>query len=164
MPTRNNEPIIERIPIKWDAKLFARALDANLSEVHLMFQDGRVCAAILGPRIRKVVRNCYGPNPRYQVRIVTDHGIAFSPSWMRGHGRRFVEDPFVQHVQALDYFATFDATSFPVGYVKMIPAPSVLAWWRDGRIGEHATASRAQLLAAEEGCAVQKRMALKEFF
>ena len=79
---------------------------------------------------------------RYLVLCLTRHGVSFAPSWMKGMGRSFDADSFVEKARAVTEYAIYDVIRFPEVPNWTITGPSVAAAYVKGEITIRASLTR----------------------
>lgn len=66
---------------------------------------------------------------------------------MVGSGRHFEEGGFLEKVQEISGYVVSDIERFPSVPYWMIPADTVLTWWRQGKLGQASKINRDRALS-----------------
>jgi hypothetical protein len=148
----------ECFSFSWSVSELSSALHISGEDVVEYFKDGRRMSFILE---RSIEREIGGSRPssesesydvldsqgmKWEVRCVTKGGMYFSPSYMVGSGREFVEKGFLEKLNAVSGYIVGDITGFPEVQCWRIPSQQVLTWWEKGWLGTNAKVSRNKYL------------------
>jgi hypothetical protein len=143
----------------WDLPALAQLLKVTEADVREYFTDGRRISFLIERRLaREVLGGKLAASEgaafdlqdadgrKWEVRSISAAGIYFSPSFMVGSGRSFVEAGFLAKVAAISGYIVSDIESFPDVPFWIIPSSVVEQWWRDGELGPKTKISRAKAL------------------
>lgn len=132
----------------WDIEELAKALKISVEDVREYFTDGRRASFILERRIAKeILKGNLAPTEgagfdiidsnggRWEVRSISRRGIYFCPSYMKGSGRSFNEEDFLNKLLELKGYIIADIESFPQVPCWIISAEQVRNWWDERRLG-----------------------------
>ena len=88
---------------------------------------------------------------KWEVRSITKGGVYFCPSYMKGSGRKFEEQGFLEKLEAVRGYVLSDVESFPRVPYWMIPTEIVENWWNGNLLGTSTEISRKKALQLIEG-------------
>ena len=88
---------------------------------------------------------------KWEVRSITKGGVYFCPSYMKGSGRKFEEQGFLEKLEAVRGYVLSDVESFPRVTYWMIPTEIVENWWNGNLLGTSTEISRKKALQLIEG-------------
>lgn len=78
---------------------------------------------------------------RIEVRSLTNM-VYFSPSAMRGAGRKFEEEGFLKRLSECSFFVVCNMNTFPIIKVWKISSDKIKTWYENGILGSNASLSR----------------------
>ena len=151
--------INQRPTLEYDVAALASGMKMDPVSVCEHFQDGRNASnmmrhaffnslnkapwPVLLPQQEKwdvIARTSYGGEEmRYLVLCLTRHGVSFAPSWMKGMGRSFDADSFVEKARTVTEYAIYDVTRFPEVPSWSITGPRVAVAYMKGEITTRAS-------------------------
>ena len=132
--------------VRWDADAIQAALHMNRENMEAVFKDGRMAYHFCKPK----VAGLFPDHDPYVIRVLTKGGVNFSPSSMRGKGRRFDRLGFTGYLDSIDFFAVVDPLVFPTATVFQVPSAWVRRWWISGRVHHEAHVSRPHFYSLME--------------
>ena len=143
----------------WDLAKLAFELHIPQDDTLTYFQDGRRASFIVERRLayeylQGKIAESEGASYdvfdkeglKWEVRSLTKGGMYFCPSYMKGSGRKFEEEGFLQKLSEIEGYLIARITDFPIVPVFKISKDQVLSWWKEGSLG---TSSEIALKKAE---------------
>jgi len=144
--------------LTWDVEALAEQLHLTVDETLTYFQDGRRCSFIterriarefIGGRIADSEGAAYDvfdqDGKKWEVRSLTNSGIYFCPSYMKGSGRVFEEKGFLEKIEEIEGYYVAKINNFPVVPVYKISADRVLTWYKKGQLGKTTAVSLSKM-------------------
>ena len=144
--------------LTWDVEALARELHLSVDDTLTYFQDGRRCSFIterriarefIGGRIADSEGAAYDvfdqDGKKWEVRSLTNSGIYFCPSYMKGSGRTFEEKGFLEKIEEIEGYYVAKINNFPVVPVYKIAADQVLTWYNKGQLGKTTAVSLSKM-------------------
>lgn len=133
----------------WNIDKLAQELHIPAEDTLKYFKDGRKASFIierrlayeyLGGKIAESEGASYDvfdkDGNKWEVRCLTGRGMYFCPSYMKGSGRTFVENGFLEKLNEIEGYLIGRITDFPIVPVYKISSAQVLDWWHSGRLGK----------------------------
>jgi len=150
--------IVQIGTLTWDVDALAEQLHLTVDETLTYFQDGRRCSFIterriarefIGGRLADSEGAAYDvfdqDGKKWEVRSLTNSGIYFCPSYMKGSGRVFEEKGFLEKIEEIEGYYVAKINNFPVVPVYKISADQVLAWYKKGQLGNTTAVSLSKM-------------------
>lgn len=144
--------------LEWNLEALAKEMHLTVSETLEYFRDGRRCSFVTERRIAREFINgriadsegaAYDvfdlEENKWEVRSLTDRGIYFCPSYMKGSGRAFEEKGFLKKLSEIEGYFVAKITEFPKIPVYKIQATQVLKWHKSGELGGSSTVSLSKM-------------------
>jgi len=144
--------------LEWNLEALAKEMHLTVSETLEYFRDGRRCSFVTERRIAREFINgriadsegaAYDvfdlEENKWEVRSLTDRGIYFCPSYMKGSGREFEEKGFLKKLSEIEGYFVAKITEFPKIPVYKIQATQVLKWHKSGELGGSSTVSLSKM-------------------
>ena len=144
--------------LEWDLDALAKEMHLTIPETLEYFKDGRRCSFVterriarefIGGRIADSEGAAYDvfdqENNKWEVRSLTNRGIYFCPSYMKGMGRTFEEKGFLKKLSEIEGYFVAKITDFPTIPVYQIHASQVLSWHKSGDLGGSSTVSLSKM-------------------
>lgn len=146
----------------WGVRSVAQALGVPVGISIKLMQDGRLLSALVEVRLRQFFPG-FKPAPvnatydlidpsgkLWEVRSITKSGAHFSPSYMRGSGRNFDRDGFIDRIKTLEGYILADTHGYPIVRYWAIPTAVVWDWYSNCKLTGSASGSRNKILGLLE--------------
>jgi hypothetical protein len=143
----------------WNLEKLAQELHIPSADTLTYFQDGRRASFIVERRLafeylKGRIADSEGAGydvfdqsgKKWEVRCLTKGGMYFCPSYMKGSGRKFEENGFLEKLDEIEGYLIGRITNFPEVPVYEINKSQVYKWWKSGELG---TTSKISLKKAE---------------
>lgn len=129
--------------LEWDVEDIAKSLQLTVDETRKYFRDGRRTSFLMEHVLAARLEGSRPPDEeqpydmldkdgyKWEIRCLTGSGVYFVPSYMKGKGRSFDENGFLDKLKDIKGYYVCDIRSFPRVSVWCLSSKKVLNWWQN---------------------------------